>query len=460
MSRSRLAFAALMITILTCGLSQFAPPPSSLLYNLKASSLQVSKTSLLPPEPCTAQSDKPCGDGKCDEAERADPSLCPKDCEDENAVPPGDNQSTDEPTPTVDPGAEMYLKEVADPLDPELYLGQVNTTSAPDSKWQYESSIFATMPGGEKYDIGAFCRTFKREDGTGYDVIYGGAFHNNATGEERYNGDVYRLLRNDFTFQTTPTLFSPSGGDFAIDSDGKNYYLLNGGPLGWVLRKYDLSFKLVKETTIELGEKDQGNDQMVRVFNGFVFASGMYDPFFDPEVGVPKGQPDTEQEQYTHLWIYDTDLNYINDFILDDAPNINGGTLLFYEGIYAYIASENFWRNNLVVLLYDEDWNFIDSKFLQEDAEWSMGATFDNHLIYVAYHKGDHGEGDVYVDIYDTSWTLLETIEVTRVNKEYFNAQRPWIQIYDDLMLVSYDMGRNSDEFIDLQCIISMYTRK
>ncbi len=361
------------------------------------------------------------------------------------------------PTPTVDPGLAMYLKESAAPLEAEFYLAQVNTQSAPGSAWQYHDSIFSTMPAGEDYDMGAFCRVFRRPDGTGYDYFYGGSFRRGD--EMRYNGDVQRLMNPDFSFAAAPVLISTHGGDFAIDSDGEFYYLLNGSPQGWRLRKYDLEFNIVAETDIALPPKHFANDQMVRVYNGFVFASGLYDPNFDESQRSSIQPADPNQNQFTHLWIYDADLNYVNDLILDGHPNINGGTLVFYEGTYAYIAADNFIRNNLVALLYDQDWRYLETVDLQENAQWSMGGVYSGGLIYIAYHKGGHGRGDVYVDIYDTAWNLQETIEVTRANTEFFNAQRPWIQIYGDTMIVSYDVGRDSQDFLDLQCVATVYTR-
>ncbi|PIN78641.1 hypothetical protein COV16_05695, partial [Candidatus Woesearchaeota archaeon CG10_big_fil_rev_8_21_14_0_10_34_8] len=65
-----------------------------------------------------------------------------------------------------------------------------------------------------------------------------------------------------------------------------------------------------------------------------------------------------------------------------------------------------------------------------------------------------HGAGDVFVDIYDTEWNLQETIEVTNV-EQGFNAQRPWIQIYDDTMFVSYDVGDENA----MICLASIYEK-
>jgi len=370
-----------------------------------------------------------------------------------------DSPSGEQTTSEVDPGMAMYYKDSADPLDAEEYLSQVNNQTSPGSSWQYKESIFSTMPAGEEYDMGAFCRIFQRPDGVGYDYFFGGSFRKADSDEMRYNGDVQRLMNPDFSFASDPELISTSGGDFSIDFDGEFYYLLNGAPEGWRLKKLDSDFKVVSEVTITLPEKHFANDQMVRVYNGLVFASGLYDPNFEESQRGNVQPADPNQEQFTHMFIYDSDLNYVNDFYLGQHPNINGGTLVFYEDMYAYVTADNFIKNNLVALLYDSDWNYIETIDLQEDAQWSMGGVFHDSLIYIAYHKGGHGRGDIYVDIYDTAWNLKETIEVTQTNAEFFNAQRPWVQVYGDTMIVSYDVGRDTPEFLDLQCITTIYTR-
>lgn len=152
------------------------------------------------------------------------------------------------------------------------------------------------MPAGQDYDIGGFCRIFRRPDGTGYDYFYGGSFHKGDV--MRYNGDVWRRMNPDFSFATAPVLISASGGDLAIDSDGKFYYLLNGGPQGWRLRKYNQQFNIIAETDIALPPKHFANDQMVRVHNGLVFVSGLYDP--NVSVSQAGKQPaDRNQDQFT-----------------------------------------------------------------------------------------------------------------------------------------------------------------
>lgn len=432
----------IVLLVSACQLLEAAPSPTAEIQDV----------------PLATESHRPCGDGVCDEAERADPDLCPRDC-------PGQGQNavtaeviTAEPAvSTALPGAEMYEADNPDPLSHEVYLSQVNQEERQDSAWQHVQSLVGTMPSGQLYDMGAFCRVFSRSDDSGYDVIYGGSFRNREQESVQYVGNVHRVLGQDLVFETQPELFAERGGDFAIDTDGEYFYLLSGDGTNWRLIKYDRMFQRVGDVLIELPDKHANNDQMLRVANGFVFASGLYDPNM-PEEGVEgPTQRDPGQAVYTHLWVYDLDLNYVRDVILDDHSNINGSTLVYYEGRYAVIAADNFFSNTLHALIYDEDWNFLEAVKLEDDAQWSMGSVYRDGKLYVAYHKGEHGSGDVHVGIYDTGWNLLETIEVTAVDKQVFNAQRPWIQVYDDRMFVSYDLGRDQEDLLDLQCVISVY---
>ena len=119
-------------------------------------------------------------------------------------------------------------------------------------------------------------------------------------------------------------------------------------------------------------------------------------------------------------------------------------------------------------MLYDEDWNYIKTVELQDDAQWSMGSEYNDGLIYIAYHKGPHEYGDVYVDIYDTEWDLQETIEVTdvgeRVEDDILFAQHPWLDIDGDKMFVIYTIGREKilKDSLErtLTCMLSVYEKK
>ncbi len=411
----------------------------------------------------------PCGDGVCDAAERANPNLCPQDCAAATAAPslpsaaaettgsgPGEGNAPPPSGEAVQSGDAMYHDRSAeDPYPAETYLAQVQTTTGADSAWEYETTLIANAPVGQPYDVGAFCRLFQRPDGDGYEVLFGGAFNQRTTASARYEGNVHRWLGADLTFREPPTLFSSQGGDPAVDFDGQFYYLLTPHPDGWRLTKYDAAFNQVAETLVALPPGHAANDEMLRVWGDRVYLSGLYNPNY---ANAQPGQTASADEKlYTHLWVYDTALNPLEDHVLDEAPNINGGTLLRYRDGFAYIAADNFVTNRLYAHLYDADWHYQRSLLLSENGQWAMGATMADDLLYIAWHRGEHSAGDVLVDIRDLDWDLVERLQVTAVEPG-FNAQRPWVQVFGDRMFVSYDLESNNR--MDLQCMITVYRRR
>ncbi len=412
----------------------------------------------------TAQRPNPCGDGRCDAAEQRNPNLCPQDC----------------PSPTVavtalPPASPHPAAATASPTAHPLPQGQPSPTAvaahslgggdlltavpaaASGSLWQYETTFQATLPQGQPYDRGAFCRLFPRADGEGYEVVFGGSFTSrDVDAASRYEGVVHRRLGDDLTFQGPPERFTSHGGDLAIDSDGTFYYLLTAHPQGWVLGKYDAGFRLVKEVVVPLPKGHAANDQMLRVWQGRLYLSDLYNPH--AQNGQPQGKASADEVLYTHLWIYDTDLQPLTDMVLDDAPNINGGTLIPYESGFAYIAADNFLTNRLYAHLYTADGGYIRSLLLEENAQWSMGGAVADGKIYIAYHRGQHQQGDVWVDTFDMQWQPLERLPVT-AGAPHFNAQRPWVTVLGNRMFVTYDVSASGDPR-NLQCLVSVYRRK
>ena len=339
-------------------------------------------------------------------------------------------------------------------LPREDYLAQVMTETPASSPWRYVTTLFGTMEAGQRYDVGGFCRIFTQADGDGYDVTFGGAFNIREMEDSRkYEGDVRRTLSADLTWGE-PQQFSTRPGDYAIDTDGQFYYLLNAHPEGWVLGKYDADFNLVKEAIVPLPPGHAANDQMLRVWNGRLYLSGIYNPDTRSNKGAG---PD--EVLYTHVWVYDADLNPLADHILDDEPNINGGTLIPYGEGFAYVSADNFMRNNLKAFLYDANWDFVRSVPLEENAQWSMGGTVADGKIYIAYHRGKHDQGDVVLDVFDVDWNLLERIPVTAV-QDGFNAQRPWVLLDGNRLFVSYDVSGGGAGMLNLQCMINVYERR
>ncbi len=363
------------------------------------------------------------------------------------------------PTPADDGGMAMYTEARSSEVLPRGdYLAQVVTETPASSAWRYVTTLFGTLEAGQRYDVGGFCRIFPQVRGDGYDVTFGGAFDNRSVEEpRRYSGDVRRTLAADLGAWGEPQLFSEHPGDYAIDTDGRFYYLLNAHREGWVLGKYDGDFNLVKEVIVPLPAGHAANDQMLRVWDGRLYLSGIYNPN-DPDPSS-KEEADPAEALYTHVWVYDADLNPLGDHILDDEPNINGGTLLPYGDGFAYVTADDFLRNNLKALLYDANWAFVGSVPLEENGQWSMGGTVADGRIYIAYHRGGHEHGDVVLDVFDMDWNRLEQIPVTAV-AEQFNAQRPWVLLDGDRLFVAYDLSGGGPGRLNLQCMINVYERR
>lgn len=370
-----------------------------------------------------------------------------------------------EPTekPTVIPGGDaMYGAGFVSPRETNFYLALANGETAASSSWEYTTSLLGTAETGEEYDQGAFCRIFTRPDGTGYDLTYGGSF---ISYEREYQGVVHRLLTNDLDFEGDPELFSgKNGGDIGIDTDGEYYYLLLGSPKGWTLSKYDVDdYRFVSKVNIDLPEGHANNDQMLRYINGQLVAGGLYDPAYD--ASNPSAKADLSAPTYTHLWFYTTDLEYVSDVVIDDTKNINGQTLVYYDGTYAIVTADQFQRSTLIAILYDESFNYIETIELQDDAQWSMGSDYRDGLIYIAYHKGPHDFGDAYVDVYTTDWELVESIQVTNIDDKQTAAMHPWVEFDGDRMFVSYAVvqeGATSGVETGkiLSCMLSVYDEK
>lgn len=381
--------------------------------------------------------------------------------------------SQKEDLPTMNPdGMEMWAgPNFVQPDSVDVYLGFAN---AEDSEtWNYKESYFMTEEPGNEYEQGAFCRIFKTAEG--YNFIYGGSFSGDNY-DYPYQGVLYKKLDQDFEEVQGPTKFSDNGGDLAIDSDEDYYYLLGGGPpyqghdKSWKITKYDKEFNVVKETRIGLSLGHMTNDQMIRVVNEQIFVSSLY---------VPETEEITlhaDEKTYTHLWILDKNLDYVSDKILNESYNINGETMIYYEGKYAHISSDHYANATLLAMIYDSNWNYIETKEIQDNAHWSMGALYHDGLIYVAYEGTNINDSNVFVNIYDTEWNLIEQIKVTNVaetivgpngkpvpNYPMYAGNRPWIQIYDNLMLVSYDITRDmvgANAQLSLICMLSVYERE
>jgi hypothetical protein len=253
------------------------------------------------------------------------------------------------------------------------------------------------------------------------------------------------------------------GGDAAsIMANGYYYFLTGGGKQGWVIKKINpADWQTIKTIEVEMDlDHEILSDQMLIYANGKLFAGSQYDPLekaertIDPFIGG-----------YSHMRIFDEELNLQDYFLLDDAPNTNGSFLVFVDGVYNFITSTAYF-GDLVAMQYNEDWNYLGLKKLDTWAMWPQGAIYDSEdqRFYVVYLDYDMNEVksrstniNVALGIFDKQWNRLEKIMVTDFSGSK-NAGRPWIVLQDDKLYISYDIAAEGE--YDWQCETKIYSVK
>ncbi|MFA6528573.1 MAG: hypothetical protein WCT46_03460 [Candidatus Gracilibacteria bacterium] len=332
----------------------------------------------------------------------------------------------------------------------------------------------------DQYQYGAFCRVNYVSGKDEFLVTFGGANRNvqeqyidyNSDdmpgGAEGGNGYSYKFYSvDDFEYTGETGILNDSGGDAAfVMVDDEYFYSLggHGGEIEWVINKYDAStLEEVDNVDIDLAEGEITSDQMLAYANGYLIASSLYDTNLALGGDRSSGSA-TDDSGATHNHVYDTDLNLIDYFILDDTPHSNGGYVVFQNGVYNYITSTAFF-GDLIVMQYDEDWNYLGVKNLGVYGQWAQGALYDEETeyFYVAYNELNKFGEDSYnprgisLGIYDKNWNLVETVEVTKeVQEDGTKEGRPSVVLYDGKLYVSYDVSP-ADTDQDWQCEVSIY---
>lgn len=333
----------------------------------------------------------------------------------------------------------------------------------------------------ETYAYGAFCRVNWVEEEEEFFVTFGGSSTivpvepgGRAGGAEGGNGYSYKLYSEDFTYTGETGVLVSKGGDAASVYAEGYYYFLTGAPKGWEILKIDpKTWEEVDSVEIEMDlQHEARNDQMLAYANGLLIASSLYDA----------GNESTEMDQLntdpntgyaTHNRIFNTDLEMLDYFILDDVPHINASYVVYAEGVYHYISSDALF-GDLIVMQYDEDWNFLGSQIIAEHSNWSQGAVYDpdTERFYVTYV--DFGElsedgkltpgnaPNTTLGIFDKDWNFVENIEITNfVADDATAAGRPSVVLENGKLYVSYDVEtfdpKTHEENKDWQCIVDIY---
>lgn len=333
----------------------------------------------------------------------------------------------------------------------------------------------------ETYAYGAFCRVNFLEEEAEFFVSFGGSSNivpiepgSKAGGAEGGNGYSYKIYSEDFEYTGETGVVANAGGDAASVYAEGYYYFLVGAPEGWEIKKIDpTTWEEVDSVVVEMDTGHEArNDQMLAYANGLLIASSLYDEGNDStEMDQLNTDPNTGYA--THNRIFNTDLEILDYFILDDVPHINASYVVYANETYHYITS-NALFGDLIVMQYDEEWNFLGSQTIAEHGNWSQGAVYDpdTERFYVSYI--DFGEltedgkltpgnaPNTTLGIFDKGWNSVENIAVTSfVADDFTHAGRPSVVLENGKLYVSYDVEtfdpKTREENKDWQCTVDIY---
>lgn len=348
-----------------------------------------------------------------------------------------------------------------------------------ESGLSYEKTVEVTPD--EIYSYGAFCRVNRVPSEETFVVTFGGSnsevqktsSNPRFGGAEGGNGYSYKIYDADFEYTgETGTIHSGGGDAASVMADGFYYFLVGTPPDDWIIKKIDPStWELVDSVVAEM-ETDTEilNDMMLAYVNGNIMASGLYDE--DGSSAGDQKKTDPTAGMATHNRLFDTDLNFLERFVLDDAPHINGSYVVYANNEYHVITSTAFF-GDLIVMRYNEDWEFVDSETIDAGAQWSQGAVYDETTdrFYVAFldlpltsdDKIGPGEAvNVALGIYDDEWNFIEKLNVSGFEESDGKAPgRPSVILEDGKMYVSYDVSTNAGpgtpENKDWQCTVDIF---
>lgn len=355
-----------------------------------------------------------------------------------------------------------------------------SATDTGESLVTFEKTVAVTPD--DTYSYGAFCRVNQVPSSENFFVTFGGSNRDVQQsiktfspfgGAEGGNGYSYKIYDSDFSYTGETGVIHSGGGDAAsVLADGYYYFLVGTPPNDWIIKKIDTStWEMVDSTVIDMETGTEIlNDMMLAYANGNLIASGLYDA--NGDAGGDQKKTDPTAGMGTHNHLYDTSLKFIERFVLDDVPHINGSYVVFANDVYNYITSTSFF-GDLIVMQYDKDWKFIDSKTIDEGAQWSQGALYDEQSdqFYVAFldlpltkdNKLEPGKSvNVALGIYDAEWNLVEKVNVSGFeSSDKKNPGRPSVILEDGKLYVSYDVSTapeiGEEEKLDWQCEVSIF---
>lgn len=247
-------------------------------------------------------------------------------------------------------------------------------------------------------------------------------------------------------------------GDYAIVSESGSYYFLTGAPSGYLLLKLDSDFNLTAQATISMDMNyNATNDQIMNYADGKLIISSLYDTEGTGsgyKTGLHTGTT------YPHLFFYNTSLAQTESsrYLMDESNIPSGGSIIFNNGKYHMVTADKMQQSKLYVYQWDSNWKYLGKKLLSASGQWSQGLIYDNGRYYVAYHSGEHGNGNAVMGVFDGNWDSVASLSVTKYAGNY-NAQRPWVLKVSNKVYVSYDVETvAAQEARDWQCHLDKYS--
>jgi len=318
----------------------------------------------------------------------------------------------------------VYDDPVWDNSGTKVALTKVTSPAMPEESWQI--ATFSWEDGGDEQPSTVDFQFVRK-----IEVSYGGypplIFTNNHF-YVSYESDEYTHVRvYDENF--TPTgeehqLTDEKGGDHQIVFADNYFYLVYIGSDNYLhLKKFDSDFNEIKKVAVNEHSPDMEQEGAWDML--FYYANGsLY-------IGTPVETPPTEGEIANcglHMRIFDTNLEFQDDFYLSDMGSGFGLRMMLRDGIFMIVSSRNFEDalGSLIILRYDKDWNFIDEKRISfpETGEFSnehypRGFLFENGRYFISYtdptKKGTEVAdlGDITLKAFDSEWNLLGQTKVT-----------------------------------------------
>jgi hypothetical protein len=390
----------------------------------------------------------------------------------------GGSSDTATPATTVNPAATQAPTTTAVPTTTVaatttttavITTTAVPTTTQPERPLLTLANTVQVTPDPALNLTGAFCRIHHVTGRNGFIVTFGGAARSGLTDQ----GHGYKAYDLDLVPTGEMGTFYPYGGDAASVVVDDVFYFATGSPEGWRLLKFDgATFDQLGAVDYPIDlDRQLENDNLLAFVGGLLDASGLHveEGSAAHREGTPQDGPlesrliDHDRGYATHHRLFTTDLEFVGEMVLDDAPQFFGTSLVEVGGTINLVTSSAFLAD-LVVIRYDGDWNHLDTLPLGLSGTWPQGLIYDevSERLYLAYEAGIQGLRNVRIAVFDREWNLLDDLAVTDFSWEDEKvASRPWLSLVDASLHVSYDVtsvvGPRRDAVLNNECIVQTY---